>query len=98
MDKVSVGDLITVAIFVVGSVAGIARHWWNQHHHRINVLDERTQQMAREMETKVSIKMHNDTVDALRKDIQQGNREIREELRGITARIDAFLLKERDEK
>lgn len=98
MDKVTIGDLITVALFVMGSVGAVARHWWNKHHQRINHLDERTLNIEREMATKVSIQMHNDTIDALRRDILQGNREIREEVQGTNQRLDKFLFKTLHEK
>jgi len=109
MDKATVGDVIGVAIFVLGALGSLVRHWWNQHHQRINnlenqhhqrisTLDERTLNIERELSTKVSVQQHSDTTDTLRRDILQSNREIREELQSFSRRLDKLIFKSIDEK
>jgi len=98
MEKASLGDVIAVAIFVLGALGSIARHWWNQHHARINDLEARTQKIEREMPTKVSLQHLSDATDVLRRDILQSNHELREELQGTNRRLDTLIFKSIDDK
>ena len=105
MPGATFSDLVTVGIFVAGSIMGSVKWWSVRQDKRITSLESRLAEQQRDIDQKVGFDVYNATLEALRKDIRESSNQSMQFLRDATkqitdatdrvnARIDNFLTKD----
>jgi hypothetical protein len=80
VQQLSLSDIVTVGVFVAGTIVGAVKWWTVRQDARIAALENKLTDHSREMAGKVSMETYNATLEALRRDIREQSSETRERI------------------